>query len=573
MIKLPYGLSNFAKIREQGYHFVDRTSFLRKIETLDTHYHFFLRPRRFGKSLWLSIMEHYYDRRWGPHFEELFGGLDIGQAPTEEVNQYFVLKFDFSGIDTTDMKDVETNFLEEVHTGSRKMLAAYPQFFNENDELRIAGATSPSAVIRLLTEIIFKKAPGLRYFILIDEYDHFTNRLLISDREQFQHIVGKDGFFRAFFEAMKTGTQERSIERIFITGVSPVTLDSLTSGFNIGHNLTLDLHFHDMLGFFEPEVETILKGSGISDEQLPGVMSDVRAWYNGYRFSEDSRSNLYNPDMVMYFAREYQSRGNYPKTMLDINIASDYSRIVQTFYVGNTQANFKVLEALLEEGQAKAELTIQFSMEKKWTQDDFLSLLFYNGLVTIHSSMASFLVLKIPNYVIRDMYFKLFRDIIFQRTNLLSDQVDIGDKVLKMAIHNDARPFFEIVGQVLASLDNRDYRNMNEKHLKSIASALLFATNVFFVRSEHPIGDGYVDLLLLQRPSIEIAYQLAIELKYVKKSDAANAPIALAKALEQMQRYLTHPEMTAVAGKRIPIKGWVAVLVGTEVFAVEEVNS
>jgi hypothetical protein len=568
MIRIPYGQSNFAKIREQGYHFVDRTAFLRKIEELDTDYHFFLRPRRFGKSLWLSIMEHYYDRRSAPQFEALFGGLDIGRKPTQGANQYLVLKFDFSGIDTSDMEVVERDFLKEVKSGAFRLFDYYPDIFDEESYQEIEVEESPSGVLRTLFSQIRRKSPGRFLCLLIDEYDHFTNRLLVSNREDFLSIVSKNGFYRAFFETAKTGTQEGAIDRIFITGVSPVTLDSLTSGFNIGHNLTLDPHFHDMLGFYESEVETILKGSGVSEEQLPAVMEDVRVWYNGYLFSEEAGNRLYNPDMALYFAREYQAHGKYPKTMLDINIASDYGRIIQTFYIGHAQANLQILEALLEEGEARAELTIQFSMEKMWTQDDFLSLLFYNGLVTVKDKFLSSLVFQIPNHVIRELYFRLFRDIILKQAGLSSQQPDVSSSIARMALHNDPRPFFEMVAQVLEGLDNRDYRRMSEKHIKSIAAALLFTTNVFFVRSEHPVGSGYVDLLLLRRPTVEISYQLAIELKYVKKSDAAKAPAVLAEAVEQMKGYLAHPDMKTLAGERIPLKGWVAVLVGTEVFDV-----
>jgi hypothetical protein len=572
MIRIPYGLSNFTAIREEGYHFVDRTAFLRKLEQLPTRYHFFLRPRRFGKSLWLSIMEHYYDRRFAPKFEALFGELDIGREPTEGANQYLVLKFDFSGIDTSDMRLVSEGFLTQVKTGAEKLLNGYPKVFSSEDKKRVADARDPSAVLQILYRILEVKAPGQPIFLLIDEYDHFTNRLLVSNREDFLSIVAKNGFYRAFFEAAKTGTQEGSIDRIFITGVSPVTLDSLTSGFNIGHNLTLDPHFHDMLGFHEPEVETVLRGSGILEKQLPAVMDDVRYWYNGYLFSEETEKRLYNPDMVLYFAREYQSLGKYPKTMLDINIASDYGRIVQTFYIGDTQANVQILETLLEESRAAAELTIQFSMEKMWTQDDFLSLLFYNGLVTIKDKFLSSLVFEIPNNVIRELYFRLFRDNILKQAGLQAQQPDVSSAVARMALHNDPRPFFEMVGRVLEGLDNRDYRNMSEKHIKSIAAALLFTTNIYFVRSEHPVGNGYVDLLLLQRPTVEISYQSAIELKYVKKSDAAKAPDVLAEAKKQMQDYLTHPDLKVLAGERIPLKGWVTVLVGAEVYALEEIN-
>lgn len=571
MIKLPYGLSNFEKIREQGYFFVDRTSFVRTLEELDTHYLFFLRPRRFGKSLWVSILEHYYGLCWAPQFEMLFGGLEIGRKPTPGANQYLVLKFDFSGIDSSDMDLMQTGFLRQVKTGAERFMQNYADRFDASDKKRILSAPDAAAVLSELFRVREAKAPEHRIYLLIDEYDHFTNRLFVLERSAFDRIVRQDGFYRAFFEAVKIGTQERSIERIFITGVSPITLDSLTSGFNIGHNLTLDHRFQDMLGFKEAEVAQILRGSGVAEEALANVLQDIRLWYNGYRFSKRGEARLYNPDMALYFAREYQALGSYPETMLDINIASDYQRIAKMLHLGDYERNAEDLTRLLEEGSLTAQLTEQFNPERDWTRDDFISSLFYNGLVTIESSVASFLRFKVPNYVIQELYFGLFRELILRQANLSVSQADTGQEVLRMAMHNDPRPFFELICAVLASLDNRDYVKMSEKHLKSIAAAFLYAANVFFLRSEAPVGSGYVDLLLLQRPGIEIEYQLAIELKHVKKKEAEKAPAVLDEARQQLRSYLSHPDLKAMAGERLPLCGWVAVIVGSELFTLEEV--
>jgi hypothetical protein len=572
MIKVPYGISNFAVMREAGYHFVDRTGFLRALEALPTRYHFFLRPRRFGKSLWLSIMEHYHDQRWASRFQDLFGGLDIGRNPTSGANQFLVLSLDFSGVNTADISRIEKDFLIQIQKGAYLFLDKYPEYFSAESYQRIDACSSGPEVLYLLSSLTRRHAPGKRIYLLIDEYDHFTNRLLVSSRDQFRGIVGQDGFYRAFFEAVKIGTQERAIERLFITGVSPVTLDSLTSGFNIGHNLTLDLHFHDMLGFKDAEVESILRGSGIAPAALPATMDDMRRWYNGYRFEEEAPDQLYNPDMVLYFAREYQAYGKYPKIMLDYNIASDYGRIMQTLHLGDFEANAAVLEELLREGWVAAELNRQFSMDKTWTRDDFISLLFYNGLVTVKEGLLNQWAFQIPNHVIRELYYGLFQELILRQAGLSARQISPAPAAAQLALRNDPRPFFELVCQVLAGLDNRDYRGLDEKHVKSVAAALLFTSNVYFVRSEAPVGDGYVDLLLLQRPSVEVAYQLAIELKYLKKKDAKKAPAALADAKAQLRESLTHPDLKNLTARGAPLRAWAAVIVGAELYALEEVT-
>jgi hypothetical protein len=401
MIKLPYGHSYFPKIRQQGYHFIDRTGFIRRLEELDTHYLFFLRPRRFGKSLWVSILEHYYGLRWADQFDALFSGLDIGRQPTPGANQYLVLKFDFSGVDTADERVMERDFLKEIQTGAMSLFEDYAQAFVEEDYQSIKAEESPAGVLRTLFLLVRRRLPGKLLYLLVDEYDHFTNRLFVQQRTAFDRIVRQDGFYRAFFETVKTGTQEGYIDRIFVTGVSPITLDSLTSGFNIGHNLTLDHRFHDMLGFKEEEVAGILRGSGVAEEAIPSVLQDIRLWYNGYLFSKRGEARLYNPDMALYFAREYQALNGYPETMLDINIATDYQRIAKMLYLGDYERNAEELVKLLEEGEITAQLTEQFNPERAWTRDDFVSYLFYNGLLTIDSTIASFYTFKIPNRTAR----------------------------------------------------------------------------------------------------------------------------------------------------------------------------
>lgn len=572
MIKVPYGISNFELLRKEGYHFVDRTGFIARLERLPTLYHFFLRPRRFGKSLWLSVLEYYYDQRQAEQFHALFGDLEIGNQPTPKANQYLVLALDFSGIDTSTFESVSRGFWIQVKTGLERCMNAYPQYFDKEDHAAINASQTPAEAMAELFVIASKKKKLPKIFLLIDEYDHFTNRLLVNDHDKFKKLVGRDGFYRAFFEAVKTGTQSGMIGRIFATGISPVTLDSLTSGFNIGHNLTLDLSFHDLFGFSESETTDILKGSGVAEPDLPLILSDVQTWYNGYLFNPRAKQRLYNPDMLFYFAREYQAYQRYPESMLDVNIASDYSRISQTFAIGNYSDNISVLQDLVEEKTVSGALTIQFSMDKIWTRDDSLSLLFYNGLITIHSDQLGLIRFQIPNQVILELYFKMFRETILNRASLLSDQVDINGKMVNMALQKDPRPFFEAVANVLKSLDNRDYRKLDEKHVKSIAASFLFATNVYFVRSEYPLGKGYIDLLLLSRPNIEVAFQYAFELKYVKKGDASQAPTVFSEARQQLKDYLNHPDLKAVTGVKVPLSAWIVLFVGSELYAIEELD-
>lgn len=261
---------------------------------------------------------------------------------------------------------------------------------------------------------------------MIDEYDHFANELVAFCLDEFKNSVSRTGYVRKFYERIKTATGGGTVDRIFITGVSPVTLDSLTSGFNIGTHLTLDLLFHNMMGFTEAEVAEILIGVGVAEDLLPTVLGDIRQWYNGYLFNGKVQTRLYNPDMVLYFASRYGRRRAYPEELLDTNIASDYGKLRQLFRVEGQEAqNLAVLHELITEGQVAAQLTQQFSFEKDFTNDDLISILFYLGIVTIKQPQLSRYIFEPPNFVITQLYFRYFQQLILQQAALRADDLHI----------------------------------------------------------------------------------------------------------------------------------------------------
>ncbi|MEZ4713768.1 MAG: AAA family ATPase [Caldilineaceae bacterium] len=273
-----------------------------------------------------------------------------------------------------------------------------------------------------------------KIYLLIDEYDHFANELVAFRLDDFKTSVGRNGFVRKFYESIKTATAEGIVDRLFITGVSPLTLDSLTSGFNIGTHLTLDLEFHNLMGFTEEEVIAILQGSGLAADRIPTALDDLRQWYNGYLFHPKAQGRLYNPDMVLYFASKVGRTGEYPEELLDTNIASDYGKVRQLFKVeGQEVQNFAVLQELITEGQISARLTRQFSFEKTFTYDDFVSLLFYLGIITVKTGELSRLSFEAPNFVIRQLYFDYFQQLILQESDLRTNDLRIYDRVLKLA--------------------------------------------------------------------------------------------------------------------------------------------
>lgn len=572
MLKLPYGTSNFSQIAYEDYYFVDRTPYIAKLEQLGERYLFFLRPRRFGKSVFVSLLQCYYGVEYAAQFSELFARFAIGQQPTPFANTYLVLRLDFSRINTQSQESTQAGFLENVRQGISKFLAAYRAYFSEADSAYIFAGQDPSIVISRLFERtknhqVTGKLPH-KIYLLIDEYDHFANELVAFRLQDFKQSVGRNGFVRKFYESIKEATGEGVVDRIFITGVSPVTLDGLTSGFNIGKHLTLNLQFHQMLGFTEQEVATILGGVGVGADDLPSVMADMRQWYDGYLFNGKAKEQLYNPDMVLYFATEFAPGGTYPEELLDTNIASDYGKLRDLFRIeGQEVQNLAVLNELISNGQIAAQLTRQFSFEKEFERDDLVSILFYLGIVTIKQAQLSRFIFEPPNFVITQLYFKYFQHIILQRTNLQANDLMIYDRVFALAQENKIAPLVEAVEMILLQLSNRDAGGFDEKYVKAIFASLIYSTQIYIVHSEYETNRRYVDLLLTRRPPIEPNYQFAFELKYLKLQDAGQVSTVKEAALTQMKEYLQHEKLRALPD----LRAWVVVFVGPKAQVVQAV--
>ncbi|MCO6490024.1 MAG: AAA family ATPase [Phaeodactylibacter sp.] len=567
MIKIPYGISNFETLVERGQYYVDRTMYIEQLEAFFSSYLFFVRPRRFGKSLFLSVLEYYYGIQYKDKFERLFGNYHIGRQPTDLANRYLILKFDFSQMNTASSESAYQSFLQNVKHGAMQFLGEYPQFFQQENTQKIEGANFPAHVMQHLLLAMQLKAPNHKIYLLIDEYDHFANEILSFQFDSFQDMVGRNGFVRKFYEAIKAGTQSGTIDRLFITGVSPLTLDSFTSGFNISTNISLYEEFHAMLGFEQQEVRDIIRGIGVPEDKEEEVLALTKAWYNGYLFAKEATKHVYNPDMVLYFASEYSRKKRYPEDLLDPNIASDYSKIRRLFQIkGKEKEHLQYLDELLTTGEVTATLARQFELEQRFDRNDFISLLYYTGFITIHKSSLASVVFKMPNYVIEQIYYQYFHQVLIERSRLPAGQVDLHEIITVLALNNEIQPLIDYTQQILAALSTRDKMNFDEKYIKAIFASVLFTVGVYTIHHEFevkksPTDKGFVDILLIKRPPFETKYQFVLELKYLKKEAAARAEAVKKEAVGQLRRYLQFDDYLQNLEN---LKAYVLLFVGNE---------
>ncbi len=520
MLKIPYGLADFAAMRRDKCFYIDRTHYIEQLETYGSRYAMFLRPRRFGKSLFISLLEHYYDVNQAANFPLFFGDLHVGRHPTPLANQFLILQFDFSGIETNAVKEVFPSFLKKIKSGIKDCMTSYPSFFSLAERDRIEIQSSPASSIIEFFDIYRAKQLPHAIYVLIDEYDQFTNELLAFHFSDFQDIVSKNGYVRKFYEVLKTEARRGSIARIFMTGVAPVTVDSMTSGFNITTNLSISPRFHNMMGFIETEVFDLLKKLEIPATQLEAQLTDLRDWYDGYRFHYKVTEHLYNPEMVLYFAEYFQREGEAPPEMLAANIATDYQKIAQIFKIGgNEDIALSHLNFLLETGEVSSYLTDKFNVAMGFGIKDIWSMLFYTGMTTVKSVFGNDWTFQMPNYVIKKLYFDYFAALsLGMDYNNLTHL--IRDSIRKLVNQGQISDFVALVSKALSKAhSNRDKVTYGEKHLKTLMLGLLFPYESYMIRSEPEIEGKYPDIFLERIPQVPIKYEIVLELKYIKKED------------------------------------------------------
>lgn len=536
-IKFPYGVSNAETIIANDCVFIDKTSFIELLEN-EEFFVSFLRPRRLGKSFFVSILEYYYDLRQKHKFDKIFSKTYIGQNPTPLASSFRVLKFNFSGITTTTNESSEREFFQTVQITVSAFINIYG-IFTEEEKTAIFSSKSAAALMKSFFEKYQQETISI--YLLIDEYDHFTNEILIRNLTEFKNSVSKDGYVRKFYETIKIATEDGSVGRFFITGVSPITLDSLTSGFNIVKHLTHNAAFNDLAGFTEQNVKTLLEMVLEDKTRLESIMKDLKFWYNGYKFNIDAKNTIYNANMVLFFLDAFKNDQKYPRMMLDPNIMPDYGKLKQMFEMANIHSNLEILEEILETDEILSEQIYQFDLSHSFGKIEFVNFLYYLGNLTIkrEGDFNLGVIYKIPNYVISELYWQYYGYVLKQRNEFQYPESALP-KVMRSLAAGNIEPYLKLVESNLKALSNRDFQRFDEKYIKMIMLLYAIESRVFYVPTERETsGGGYIDLeIYIRSNNMHKHAQYIFEIKYLKKEEKNNNfERVKAEAITQLQNY------------------------------------
>jgi hypothetical protein len=558
MIKIPYGLSDFSDVMNDNYFYADKTKYIELLEDYGEKYIFLLRPRRFGKTLFLSTLEHYYDIQQKENFSHLFDDLYIGKNKTELANNYYILKFDFSGVRTDSKTEMKKLFNKKVKKGIKTFIDKY------NFDIQISKSGEAAGIMHdfnaEIANILRQKEKSI--YLLIDEYDHFANDILSKNPSEFQKIVGQAGSVRIFFEALKEATADGIISRMFVTGVSPIALDSMTSGFNIESNLTTDPNFNQAFGFTAEEIKPLLSEI-IPKSQRDHILSRLHEYYNGYLFSKYADKRVFNSDMILYYFNSFKKLGHEADELIDSSISSDYSKLQKLFSLKNRKRNYSILEDILAGNEQMGKITGEFNLKSDFSRKDFLSLLFYLGFLTIDREEDGFIYFRVPNYAVKEIYFDYFTSLLDENSSF--DSIEIEAAAVEILKNGKINNFIEKIENALASLSNRDYISFDEKYIKVLIFSYLNLTKLSIVKSEYEVENGYLDIALLRRDKTNANYDALIELKYIKKKDFdLEGKKLIQEKLEEAKNQLLSYSKAEEFKDRKDLKKWAIIFVGNK---------
>ena len=542
-LKMPYGISNYEKIINDGYYYVDKTMYIEKLENLPETNIMFLRPRKFGKTLFTSVLENYYDKNKKESFEKLYGNTYIGKNPTKLKNSYCILRFNFSGINTENEETTMKGFKEKVTISIEGFTKKYGIEFYINPEQTVEGMT------RSLIEAFKIQKPQEKIYIIIDEYDHFANELLGFNTEQFRNLVSKNGKVRKWYEILKEGT-ETVVDRIFITGVAPITLDSLTSGFNIGKDISQDIRFNEMMGFTREELVQILNNEEIPVEEQKKILPIMKENYNGYKFSMKAKNEIYNSNMCLYFLSEYSWSKEVPEDLIDVNIASDYNKVGKMLNLCKGENRLEILRKTVQGEPIINKIVKKFNPAIEFTENDMISMLYYLGYLTISGELVGIPELTIPNKVMKEIYADYFMQMMDKEAEFRIDNNANQEILIQLAKEGRIDKIVEILKIYLNNLSNRDLIKFDEKYIKLIFYCIAMNIKAYSTKSEMEVNRNYPDILLVPRDSSKGYKAVMVEFKYIKKGEVAKLEDKQKEAREQIERYSSFEDIKDIQGLR-----------------------
>ena len=539
---LPYGMMNFAVIRRDDYYYVDKTSFIPLIERSDRFF-FFIRPRRFGKSLTLNMLQHYYDVNAKDKFDALFGDLYIGQHPTKDRNSYLVLKLNFSLV-SAELHNYRKGLDDHCSIVFDYFCDVYADYLPEGIKEKMQA--KDGAVNQL--EYLYMECAKVnrKIYLFIDEYDHFTNTIL-SDADSLNRYTDethKTGYLRAFFNTVKSGT-DSSIERCFITGVSPVTMDDLTSGFNIGTNYSLSSEFNEMMGFTEDEVRQMLAYYSTTchfNHSIDEIIEIMKPWYDNYCFAPESydTTTMYNSNMVLYFVKNYILYGKVPRDMIEDNIRIDYEKLRMLIRKDKEFSHdASIIQTLVSQGYIAGELKRGFPAVSIVDPDNFISLLYYFGMLTVSGTHEGKTKLTIPNQVVREQLYTYLLNT-YNEADLNFSNYERSELSSALAYRGEWLVYFDYIAGCLKRYASQRDKQKGEFFVHGFTLAMTAQNRFYRPISEQDTQAGYVDIFLCPLLDIfpDMVHSYIIELKYAKYKDPESRVEELRlEAIEQANRY------------------------------------
>ena len=574
--RIPYGMQSFEDVIREDCYYVDKTPFIEDIED-SNKYFFYIRPRRFGKSLTLSMLENYYDINKKDKFEKLFGKLYIGENPTPEHNMYLIIHLNFAVVNAG-LDDYKKGLDAYCNIEFLNFCNVYKQYLPDDIIARMKAECS-GAVEQLAFLCKECLNVGKKIFLLIDEYDHFTNKILANKNHltRYREQTHGEGYLRTFFDAIKMAAGN-SLGRVFVTGVSPVTMDDLTSGFNIGTNYSLSPYFNELTGFTEEEVREMLNyyaGVLPFSHTVDELIHVMKPWYDNYCFSEDSygRTTMYNSVMVLNFLDKYIASGyRIPKSMVESNIRIDYDKIRMLIrHDKSFSHDASIIQELVTKGFVTGKLVENFPAERINDPDNFLSLLFYFGMVTIDGTYKGATKFVIPNEVVRDQIYTYLLDT-YKENDLTYDSYGKNQLESQMAFDGDYKSYFDYIADCLKRFSSQRDKQKGEAFVHGFTLAMASQCQFYRPISELDNDGGYADIFL--SPLCEIYKDMTdsyiVELKYCKSNTTdAQVQKLFEEASAQICRY-ADSDIVREAVKTTKLHKLVVIYRGVEMVTCEE---